>query len=62
MYTESQNLNTLPKFIRSPNWNNFDFETKREVLKAVIDKTKKVVRDNIIQRANICDLEEIIQQ
>lgn len=50
----------LPKFIRSPNWNNFDFETKRELLKIIMDKTKKMVRDNIVQRANINDLEEII--
>lgn len=50
----------LPKFIRSPNWNNFDFETKRELLKVIIDKAKKMARDNIVQRANINDLEEII--
>lgn len=51
----------LPKFIKSPNWNNFDFETRREILKSIIDKTKKIVRDNIIQKANVNDLTEITQ-
>jgi len=51
----------LPKFIRSPKWNNFDFETKRELLKAIMDKAKKIARDNIVQQANFNDLEEVIQ-
>lgn len=51
----------LPKFIKSPNWNNFDFEIRREILKSIIDKTKKIVRDNIVQQANINNLEEIMQ-
>jgi len=49
----------LPKFTRGPNWNRLDFETKREILKTIIDEVKEVARNNIIMNANIKDLEEL---
>jgi len=49
----------LPKMIRSPIWNKMDFETRREIMRTLIDEAKKVARNRIIEDANINDMEQL---
>jgi hypothetical protein len=49
----------LPKMIQRPAWKDIPFEAKRAILRALIDESKKIVRNRITQDANINNMEEL---
>jgi hypothetical protein len=56
--TETLNL-VLPKIVNTPQWNQLDDRSKQVLLQEVIDRVKTVVRKNIIEEANVRDLQYI---
>lgn len=52
----------LSKMIRSPNWNKAAESMKVEMLTIVMDEIKKSVRQQIINKANMNDIEQLMRK